>query len=220
MKRITAIFLTVLLVMTSAASLADEPFSLHAGTHFGMTAEEVIEAEKGKGNLFSKNDQGNVEGRTTILDNAATITYMFDQEGKLRQQRYAFKTLDITALAASYEKVYGRPDCTSTSGETLILPESSFTGFPSAEDAGHSLGGPDSYLCSYSYSPDTTYYQWLLEKEEGYVAIEVYGKFVRCKVTNHATQTIGALIFVDYRIFDKEAVQTERQEQVDKLNDI
>lgn len=220
MKRL--VFLTALMIMlTVFASALAEPYTLHAGVQFGMTADEVIEKEKDRGNTFEMTD-----GRLTntnqvsIVDMNATIYFDFDSEGNLIRQQYRFRDQVFDSVRNKFEKVYGLPNCSSAADTKLSLPSyfKSFSGpMPSADELGKTI--INNSMVSYSYS-GLTYCQWMVEVEEGFVVIEQYGRSLNAKVGSKSSGAVANLIYVDYNLFTKEEIMGAIDETAAKYDDL
>lgn len=117
------------------------------------------------------------------------------------------------ALGEEYEKVYGRPNCSSVAGGKLVLPvnmcfqKTVFHSSVIASDihgyiigtgkvAGYEITGQLSHPKS-----DVNYYQWLVKTDGGYVVIEVYGYEYYSQFVGQEKTWIGADYAVDYRYF-------------------
>ena len=220
MKKILCVLMIALMLMGTA--FAEEEFTLHNGTKFGMTIDEVIESEKEQGNSFRKVSDKKITGDVTILGLAATIDFSFSSDDELTKQVYHFlPDTDFSFLEYNYKKVYGTPDCSSVTGESLVLPEPSFTELLPPKDAAIKCGGAEMDLpqISWSYS-DMKFDQWLIEKDAGFIAIELYGKVLYGHVEGNSPVKVGWVSCVEYRLFDKEDVYSKREESARKLGDI
>ena len=117
------------------------------------------------------------------------------------------------ALGEEYEKVYGRPNCSSVAGGKLVLPvnmcfqKTLFHSSVIASDihgyiigtgnvAGYEITGQLSHPKS-----DVNYYQWLVKTDGGYVVIEVYGYEYYSQFVGQEKMWLGADYAVDYRYF-------------------
>ena len=127
MKRIIGLFLFVLVIMSTSAYAQD--FTLHSGTTFGMTQEEVVLLEQSKG-FFSdsvasevKSNKIGTSGTFAGRDNGE-MYYAFDSEGKVVQFHYSFKSGnmdDFETMNATLISKYGSPDYSSESNNTFSV---------------------------------------------------------------------------------------------------
>ena len=208
MKRICCVALVFVLLLTYSSAMA-EVFQLHSGVTFGMTADEVIEKHRVRGNSFTmvggrlKSDK-----RITILDNSGTIYYDFDAEGKVVRQQFYFTRLDMLAFAKHFSNVYGAPMCTTATDTVLTLPGGAFTGpIPTSYEKGYDIFGSMISMMSHTRK-NFQYYQWLVPAEGGYVAIELYGYDYYCGYPGQpATESMGNVVLIDYRFFTEAEIQ-------------
>jgi len=173
MKKIICLVISLIVVFSSISALAEE-FTLHSGVKFGMTMDEVKEKELAKGNEFvEEEDKLTSKNSITIINYPSQIVFYFS-ENALEREQYRFDETDVSTIVSEYTRVYGTPDCSSVSGEVLVLPDESFVGsMPSAKE----VCGP--VVINLGYSPDNglfTYgeteletYQWMIEVEGGCV---------------------------------------------------
>lgn len=215
------VVLMLLSMMCTFCTVSAEEYQLHSGITFGMTKEEAIEKQKNRGNEFEM-----VDGRlksvkdVIILSMPAEIYYDFDADGGIVRQQYRFDQAELNSLVMEFSKVYGEPDCTSTIGNKLALPQACFTGpLPSANEYGLAHVGINSSLVTYSVG-SMEYVQWLVEVEGGSVAIEIYGRSYAAKVGTNARRTYGYCYLVDYRYFTAEEMEEAQQENADRYKDI
>lgn len=221
MKQILRVLLIALVLLMGTAAFA-ETYQLHSGITFGMTAEEAIAKQTERGNTFEM-----VDGRLTntssisILSLPATIYYDFDADGGITRQQYRFDKAEVGDLVQEFTKVYGAPDCSSALNTTLALPESSFTGpFPTATEYGHKYVGT-SPLFLFSRGGISSYAQWLIEVDSGWVAVEIYGCGYTAKVSGQYTSySVGSCCLVDYRFFTEAQINDAQQKNADRYNDI
>lgn len=217
-----SVFLAVLMiVLTVFVSAFAEPYTLHAGVQFGMTADEVIEKENARGNTFEMIDGRLINtSKISIVDMNATIYFDFDSEGKLIRQQYRFRDQVFDSIRNKFETVYGLPECSSASDTKLALPSyfKSFSGpMPTADEFGKTI--INNSMVSYSYS-GLTYCQWMVEVEEGFVVIEQYGRSLNAKVGNKSSGAVANLCFVDYNLFTKEEILGAINENASKYDDL
>ena len=107
MKKIICVLLVVMMLMGTA--FAEEEFTLHNGTKFGMTSEEVIEIERENGFDYGhwvSDDKGYKEydyswlhdknGHTIAGQEKASITYFFrDSDDALFEAKYVFSSTNL-----------------------------------------------------------------------------------------------------------------------------
>ena len=124
MKRMVCTLALLLVLVLSVSALAEE-FTLHSGVKFGMTIEEVMQAEKDAGfeptegtidtqncsEIHQKNGVHIEEQQVAGVDDAY-IQYHFDNEGKLDSAIYNlrrgyFESSDIKdSMIEKYGKYY------------------------------------------------------------------------------------------------------------------
>ena len=240
-KIISLLLIAVMLFALSSSAYADE-FTLHKGVRFGMTIDDVIEQEANAGYTFRAGSETRVYNESIVpILNAENVGvyFTFDENGKLSEQqfifstyKYDFKSFRVTnlinesmagageyaifeTLGTEYEKVYGKPNCSSRDGGALVLPTNiSFrktlfnSGVIGSDIARYILG--DS-IVSYEIAgklkypvSDVNYYQWLVECDGGYVVIEVYGYEYYSQFSGQEKTWIGSDYAVDYRFFTTE----------------
>lgn len=95
MKKVSCFLVVLILVFSSAVGLAEEPFTLHSGVHFGMTHDEVYEAESKEGFIASEYELNeiresysfDVKGMIAGV-NDASIRYYFGMNDSLHEAVY------------------------------------------------------------------------------------------------------------------------------------
>ena len=224
MKKTICLLIMIISMIVSVA-VADE-FTLHSGVTFGMSADEIVAKQKERGNTFSMTTSGRMRNlnKISILGIDAEIYYDFNENGKMIRQQYSFQNVDFTQLAKEFERVYGKPDCSSLLGTQLILPEKSFDAkVPTGQEYSDKIYKRVSKLKPgfvTGIRSDITTYQWLIEVDNGFVVIEEYGYQYYSKVGNTAKENTGSLCFVDYRFFTKEEMEANRADYMKKYDDI
>ena len=121
MKKVVG-FILLFAVMMNSSALA-EVFTLHNGTQFGMSKEEVIELEKANGFVLEELSPSEgferLMGKGTIASQPnSSVWYFFDTNGSLIRMNYLFpdgKTFD--SIEDSLNKKYGE---TQYSSETNL----------------------------------------------------------------------------------------------------
>ena len=209
MKKIAALLLVLFICLNVICPAIAEEFSIHSGVKFGMTMEEVMNAEKNAGFQVAKDSLSDlslgynckelhsdiclsVNGKIAGVD-GANITYHFDKTtGSLVGALYV---LGINRDVSFYEtfretlvKKYGKADTSlSEIWHTLLKLDS----FSNADYFGN-MGANITYLYNDA---------WLLPQEDGnYVAISgVY--YVLSVGKNRLTYTL-----IDYQYFEKEVI--------------
>lgn len=124
MKKIHMVVL-LLVIALCASSCASSPsaFTLHNGTKFGMTINEVI-AEESKHGFFTETKVEETGTANTKISASGEfvghgkgkMTYAFSSDGKLIQFNYRFENSnadDFKKLNTSLIKKYGTPDYSS-----------------------------------------------------------------------------------------------------------
>lgn len=238
MKKMAALALAVMMLASFSCAWA-EGFTLHKGVCFGMTQDEAIAQEAASGNEFCIGSETRVYSKSKIaILNAddVKVYFTFDENGKLCQQQYIFSTyqydyksfkvsalknLEMSSggefaiyntLGSEFEKVYGKPACSSRDGGALILPgdmsfqEKMFTSSTIASDIHRYISGDDIIAHEISGQlthpvSDVNYYQWLVDNGDGYVVIEVYGYEYYAKYSGMDKAWVGSDYAVDYRFF-------------------
>ncbi len=125
MKKLLCVIMAALMLMGTA--FAEEEFTLHNGTKFGMTTEEVSEMESSNGNYFNDNGYGSlVSTHNTVAGQPnTTISYVF-RDGKLFSMQYEFEfdnddyTSQYNTIEEGLIKKYG--ETTYNSISSIVLP--------------------------------------------------------------------------------------------------
>lgn len=128
MKKIISLVLMVAMLFAVSA-LAEEEFSLHNGTKFGMSMQEVSDTELSKG--FSVSPEGDgLYGEGTIAGRSpAAVRYFFDENAQLEHcdyfiylnQQNSSNNGDYDSTNESLIGKYGTPVATETSGTPLSV---------------------------------------------------------------------------------------------------
>lgn len=115
MKKIVALLL-VATILISVSAFAEEGFTLHNGTRFGMNKSEVIETEQQNG-FTVKPDEDSLCGKGTIANQPNTnITYSFENN-ELNYMCYTFTSAETyDAIESGLIKKYGETDYSSNTG--------------------------------------------------------------------------------------------------------
>ena len=119
MKKIISLVLMVAMLFSLSAFAEEEEFTLHNGTTFGMTMEEVIEIEGNNGFVLSPGESGNTCSGNGIIANqqGTTISYQFDENDSLWHMQYSFSSLDtFDVVEQGLIKKYGNTDFSSETG--------------------------------------------------------------------------------------------------------
>ena len=117
-KAISLLLLLVLLLGLTSNSFSEE-FTLHNGTTFGMTRDEVIETEAAAGFTVEKDEEsGYLHGEGMIANQADTgISYHFDEKDALFYMYYSFSVPDTyDVVEQGLIKKYGPTDYNSETG--------------------------------------------------------------------------------------------------------
>lgn len=165
MKKIISLLLMVAMLFGVSAFAAEEEFTLHSGTTFGMSVDEVVKLEKdagfnvekgeqkaaeGMGLAFSVESSVRATGKIAGFDN--TTAYYSFEDGELYRMCYVFEGNCFQELENALEKKYGTTEYCSLSG--MVMPEFTaqnttypffFTGIVSDEPNYHRRTTRESY---------------------------------------------------------------------------
>lgn len=114
MRRFFTLLLVSMIILSFICSVNAESFTLHSGTMFGMTDEEVFDLEEQNG--FSRKESesygSSVSGKIAGYDDS-TVYYGFNSDGKLVSVSYKIgETSNSSRYNVVYEtlaKKYGTP---------------------------------------------------------------------------------------------------------------
>lgn len=206
MKRLVSLLLVVMLVLPCVGGVAEE-FTLHSGTKFGMTLEEIKEIEEKSGYVVETTTDGSVWNpddslclwiaKTDLLGIGGNIGYDFSPTTGLCNECFymvvnpstkSVSRKEITRTIEKYKSKYGEP---VFSGEY-------------ADIASEAHDAIDGYLYNKehfsSYPAPNELYQWWVEQEDGSVVDIIlisYDEFL-----------IGPELFISY------SLRTENEMQV------
>lgn len=129
MKKIIGMILMAAILFSTLA-FAEEEFTLHNGTKFGMTEKEVVEAEANKGfelkrDSSVKTRNVSIVGIGTIANQKDTIIDYCFQDDQLYEMFYEFVITEISynAIENSLVEKYGNTEFSSETGYTLCQTE-------------------------------------------------------------------------------------------------
>ncbi len=114
MKKIVSLLLSLMIFVCFSCSASAEAFTIHNGTTFGMTEEEVFALEKEHG--FSREDSDtygpNVKGKVAGFEDS-TVYYGFNSDGKLVSVTYNIgqdsNTSRYNTIYDGLQSKYGNP---------------------------------------------------------------------------------------------------------------
>lgn len=187
MKKALLVLVSLVLMLATQLAFADEEFTLHNGTKFGMNKDEVLKLESSKGFSITYESGFNfASGTGTIANQPDTeIYYNFNGDGELSSMKYSFSNVNsFDIIEKNISKKYGE---TEYSSDTLKeLP--TISSFPTVPFSGDARG---------------KYSQRFLEIGDGqYVLIDHYVN-IRKTSTGEVVQKSHCL---DYTLFsDNEA---------------
>lgn len=122
MKKIASI-LMILVMLFSVSAFGEEEFTLHSGTKFGMTMDEVRSIEEAAGFTVpqgASNKMLQIDGQ--VAGYSGTIYYYFtdNENGTLDRMEYMFSDSSIyETMEKALEKKYGPTDYNSLRGISL-----------------------------------------------------------------------------------------------------
>lgn len=186
MKRISSLLLICVMILLGAVANAEE-FTLHNGTTFGMTPQEVIEIETAKGFTFEQttpNGSGCLTTKGTVAGQIDTnIDYYFSDNG-LYDMIYRFSDgQSFASIEQGLEKKYGPTEYTSSSG--MVYPD--FTVYEKEFPTDLTLGLYRENSLSRETRNSSEYTQRLLPlSDDAYVYIEHFVEHVSVEVLNPA----------------------------------
>lgn len=124
MKKIVSLMLMIAMLL-SVSAFADEEFTLHSGTKFGMSVDEVVKLEQEAGFDVRKSTLETdgflqVKGKIAGHDDASA-NYYFTDSGALYRMYYRFSGDDYQAMENTLEKKYGATEYSSLTGMSLPM---------------------------------------------------------------------------------------------------
>lgn len=171
MKKIISLVLMIAMLF-SVSAFADEEFTLHSGVKFGMTKEEINEAESSNGFTTSTSkywpNRISVSGVVAGIE-SSVIIYSVDDDGSMFKATYflgnntasdAQRLSEYTTIQQALEEKYGSSMYNSDNMQMADVPNELFgeetTGFSFAQYEGH------------IQRPEVEQYnQWLLDADDG-----------------------------------------------------
>lgn len=159
MKRIISLVLMIAMLL-SVSAFAEEEFTLHSGTKFGMSVDEVVKLEQEAGFDVIESTLGTsgylqVKGEIAGHEDAYALYYFDDNDGPMHRMTYRFDDNDYQAMENTLEKKYGATEYSSLTGMSLpiftvngheysnfdtgILFQSAYPAFPSSGGGDFSL---------------------------------------------------------------------------------
>lgn len=177
MKKLSCILIAVVLMLTSTSGIGEE-FSLHNGSTFGMTKEEVVELESNAGITFEESTSGNnffpsnlprLEATTYAAGREGTsVYYLFNKNEKVNSLLYISsdfmqEPIENDDVLNTLNEKYGKP---ATEGDKCIA----FNG-----EAYASLDVYTNYTRRYPTEnvKITLFSQWLYPYDEGRIDIQI-----------------------------------------------
>lgn len=176
MKRIIGLLLIIAMLIATSA-FAEEEFTMHAGTRFGMTKDEIKKQEAylsfedvNKSGAFFPSDNYIMSGNTYVAGKNGTILYFFDEYDKMIACVYHFAGNTANPLT---KLEYN--DLISTLTEKYGTPVGDRSGYI---EIGKYIDALDirarmleSELSQYFYPTEEVFYQWLVPISDGAVDI-------------------------------------------------
>lgn len=244
MKRIFAIVLMLLLICGTACA---EKFTLHNGTSFGMTAQDVIKLEQEKG--FFQDADAESMARSMLRASGTfagrengEMCYAFDDDKELVQFHYTFKDGSLEEYAGTENSLiakYGKPDysseeCSFFPVELKWYPQNTedmpiiWNGF--APMTGKSLDNTrmkefmfdllGTRLYNYQDYTCTQYSQWLVRNKDGSaVLIDHSYMHVSSFQSESPVSKKTNLHQSDYELVTYTAISTEELEALDAASE-
>lgn len=168
MKKAILVLVSLVLMLATQFALADEEFTLHNGTKFGMTIDEATEIESSKGFSLTSDPKFNqLSGRGTIAAQADTgICYFFGDNNSLYRMDYEFS--DINCFYDIEKNLIAKYGETEYSSDTLKEYPTIYT---------YSFGQPvpmSSYSLGYANVNRDSYSQRVIKINDKYVLIDHY----------------------------------------------
>lgn len=119
MKKALFVLVSLVLMLATQFAFADEEFTLHNGTKFGMNKDEVLKIESSKGFSVTYEPEFNqLSGRGTIAAQADTgICYFFGDNNSLYKMSYEFS--DINCFYNIEKNLIAKYGETEYSSDTL-----------------------------------------------------------------------------------------------------
>ena len=220
MKRFCGILAAFALIVSYAAASGEEVFTLHNGTTFGMTMNEVKETELRAGVTVDEPDGGvaRLEWKGKIAGQEfAHLTYYFDNEAKLLDELwYSFDYIaGYDTINTGLIKKYGEPDFTEISGECYgwSVGKGFFNKIHSVQ-----VNHTEETAFGNSVYSDADYSQWLITQSDGSSILISHFKFVM----NNAKRNIinREEHYVIYELLDAEKTETILNEIQQKSSDL
>lgn len=167
MKKALLVLFSMVLIFATQFAFADEEFTLHNGTKFGMTIDEVTEIESSKGFSLTSNNS-HLSGRGTIAAQSdSSIDYFFGDDNRLYRMSYDFS--DINCFYDIEKNLIAKYGETEYSSDTLKEYPTIYT---------YSFGKPvpmSSYSLGYTNVNRDSYSQRVIKvNDTQYVLIDHY----------------------------------------------
>lgn len=127
MKKTWFVLASLVLFLAAHVALADEEFTLHNGTKFGMTLGEILDVEQKEGYFTGISEDSTEQllitrGGVFAGRENGNMVYALDEDGKLVQFHYFFQDAsldDFNSLNSSLVTKYGNPDYSSEMGNSF-----------------------------------------------------------------------------------------------------
>lgn len=131
MKKALLVLVSLVLILATQFAFADEEFTLHNGTKFGMNKDEVLKIESSKGfSVTYDSDFNCVLGTGTIANQADTKIYYYFKDGSgLSSMDYSFSNADsFDVIEKNITAKYGETEYSSDTLRELPVIASSKSG--------------------------------------------------------------------------------------------
>lgn len=141
MKKALFVLISLVLMLATQFAFADEEFTLHNGTKFGMTLSEILNKEQKEGYFTGISEDSTEQllitrGGVFAGRENGNMVYALDDDGKLVQFHYFFQDAsldDFNSLNSSLITKYGNPDYSSEMGNSFDV-EAKW--YPGSDDRG------------------------------------------------------------------------------------
>lgn len=205
MKRLVSLLLVVMLMLPCVSSLAED-FTLHSGTKFGMTLEEIKEIEEKAGYTVEMTNDGSVWNpddslclwikNTDLLGIGGHIGYDFSPTTGLCNECFYYVVNPSTKSVSAKEIMRTIEKYKSKYGEPVFKGEY-------ADIASEAHDAVDGYLFNKenfsSYPAPNELYQWWVEQEDGSV--------VDIILISYDEWLIGPMLFISYSMRTENEIQ-------------
>ncbi|MBQ6326634.1 MAG: hypothetical protein IJI26_11265 [Clostridia bacterium] len=240
MKKLICGLVCLFIAMTMFGAYAEDGFTVHGGLRFGMTEEEVVAFEKGKGiEVVSINDDSNsidVSDEVTywIYHGIGDMVGMGDFAGEDAYLYFSFNDHQLVSIVVlkknggsdftdscikTFQEKYGDP--ISSGSQYVKLPYEGHNIFDVINNTEYQKDYNEKPIYNYDWTTNShlraeNYHQYMTSDNENYVNIEIVNaKYDWYKGKTKTVQLTISNTLISYSLVPGEAMQ----EQIDSIND-